>query len=248
VVFMGGGSSRWPVSAGLLTAAAGLAGVALALYWQPCAAHIRAGSAAAGHRFEPALTDACVESMVGAPGFPLPEVGDGWSMIGLLGVVAAALLAAAWLVLLPTIECPPRVRLVLAVPGLAVLGVAVASAVVARQSAGEGLPNWLFVLVEFAVPLTVVVLGANGVRGLRLLRYALVLLASTAIGLFHQLADYVAAIMFTSASWDAAPGMGSFGVICILLTALATVVLWRVDLCGGSVRPGGTGTVGFSLA
>nr|WP_300151302.1 hypothetical protein [Propionicimonas sp.] len=243
---MGGGSSRWPVSAGLLAAAAGLAGAALVLYWRPCAANMLTGSALNGYRLQPEFTEACLETMDGAPGFPLPEAGDGWSMIGVLGVVAAVLLAAAWLVLLPTIECSPTVRLVLAVPGVTVFGVAVASAVVARRPTGDGLPNGLFVLVELLVPLTVVVLGVNGVRGVRLLRYTLVLLASTAIGLFHQLADYVAAIMFSSASWDAPPGMGSFGVICILLTALATLVLWRVESARAASRRYGTGQVGFS--
>lgn len=245
---MGDGSRRWPVSAGLLAVAAGLAGVALVLYWRPCAAHMLTGRDGSGYRFEPEFTDACFETMDGAPGFPLPDVGDGWSTFGVLGIIAAVLLAAAWLVLLPTVECALPARITISLPAVAVLCVAVASAVVARQPTGEGLPSWPFLLVELSVPLTVVVLGANGVRGMRLLRYTLVLLASTAIGLFHEFADYLAAIMFSSAAWAAPPGMGSFGVICIVLTALATAVLWRVDEQGTASRPHGTGGVGFSLS
>jgi hypothetical protein len=228
--------------------AAVLAGVALVLYWQPCAARVLTGSGGIGYRFEPEFTAACFETMAGAPGFPLPDVGDGWSMFGVLGIVAAALLAAAWLVLLPTVECSLPARITITLPAVAVLGVAIASAVVARQPTGDGLSNWPFLLVELSVPLTVVVLGANGVRGMRLLRYTLVLLASTALGLFHQLTDYLVAIMFSSATWDASPGMGSFGVICIVLTALATAVLWRMDERATAARPHGTGGVVFSLS
>lgn len=217
----------WLVSAGLLAGAAGLAGAALVLYWQPCAGNLLTGSAFNGYRLEPAFTDGCLVAMDQATGFPLPV--DGWTTVGALGLAAALALAAAWLVLLPTAELTGLGRLVVALPGVAVVAVAISAVIATLDPAGDWLPSWLYLVVDLAVLPALFVLANSGVEGLLLVRYALVALASTAVGLVHQMADYAASLSLSEANWDSPPGSGLFTAGALLVTAVATVVLWRIQ-------------------
>ncbi len=226
-VAMGGRSKLWLVSAGLLAGAAGLAGAALALYWQPCSGNLLTGSAFNDFRFEPPFTDGCLVAMDEATGFPLPV--QGLTTVGALGLLSAVLMAAAWLVLLPTVRLSPPARLVVALPAVVVLAVALGSSVAAFDPAGDGLPNWAFLLVEFSMIPAVFVLANHNVEGLLMVRYVLVLLASAAIGQLHAMADYLVALGLSEATWDAPPGTGLANIASVLLTAIATVVLWRAQ-------------------
>jgi hypothetical protein len=225
--FMGEKSRLWLASAGLLVGAAVLAGSALALYWEPCAGNMLTGSAVNGYRFEPEFTQSCLVAMDEAPNFPLPTIG--WTLVGTLGALSAVLMAAAWLVLLPTVRMSRGARLVVASPALVVLGVALGSQLAALGPAGEGLPNWAFLLVEFSVVPAVLLLANSGVAGGLLVRYVVVLLGATAIGEFHVSADFIVALALSEATWDSPPGTGLANVAGMLLLSVTTVVLWRVQ-------------------
>jgi len=56
-----------------------------------------------------------------------------------------------------------------------------------------------------------------------------VVLAATSTGLFHQIAEYIVAIAFSDANWDAPPGSGYFTVVMCLLAAIATTLFWWLD-------------------
>lgn len=212
---MGERSKLWLVSAGLLAVAAVLVGVAAALYWQPCVPDW------------PHYSEACLVAMDSSTGFPLPI--GGWTVVGGLGLVAALMLAAAWLVLLPTVRLSRPARFFFALPGLAVLAVAAAAVISTQDAAGNWPPTWLYLAVDVALVPALFVLANSGVEGLLVARYAVVGLASTAVGLVHQLAEYIAALSLSDASWDTPPGTGLFTAGFLLLTAIATAVLWRTQ-------------------
>jgi len=216
----------WLGSAALLAGGAGLAGAALVLYWRPCAGNLLTGSVFNDYRFEPPFTDGCLVAMDEATGFPLPV--QGVTTVGALGLAAVTLLAAAWLVLLPTIRLSLPGRLVLALPAVVAIAVALWSLSVALTPSGE-LPGGATLLVELSMVPAVFVLANHGVDGLLLVRYVLVLLGSTAMGQFHLMADYIVALGLSEANWDAPPGSGLANVVFVLLLAVCTVVLWRVQ-------------------
>ena len=219
---MRGKSKLWLASAGLLAGAAGLGAASVALYWQPCAGQFLNGSVVNGYRIDQEFTGACLAAMDGAP---VALLSTGPSLWALLGAGATALLALAWLVLVPTMTLPRASRLGVALPGLLVLAqVAVVS--------GAGFPaafTGLAFVVELSVVLALVVLAAAGVRGAALFRYGIVLLAATASGWFHILLGYIGATMLSEANWDSPPGTGGLAVLAIALTAVLTVVLWHRD-------------------
>lgn len=223
---MGGRPRCWPVSAGLLAAAAGLGAASVALHWQPCA-----GQYGLGVGFEEsgqAYTAACLVAMDQSSGTLL---GDVLSPGGALGIAATVLLALAWLVLVPTARLSPLSRVLMALPGVLVLA-QVAAAVVsalAPSDAAQRVSYGLALGVEFSILLALVVLGAGGVAGMDLFRYTLVVLATTATGYFHVIVEYIAAMSLSTANWDTPPGSGSFTVIGIAIAALLTFVLWRRD-------------------
>lgn len=223
---MGEKSKLWLVSAALLAGGAGLAGASLVLFWQPCAGNMLTGSVFNGYRYEPAFTDGCLVAMDEATSFPLPD--QGLTTTGLLGLAAALLLAAAWLVLLPTVRLSLPGKLVMALPGLVVIGVALWSLSAGLTRSGE-LPGWASLLVEFAMVPAVFVLANSGVVGLLLARYLVVLLGSTAIGQFHLMADFIVAIGSSDANWDSPPGTGLANIAFVLLMALCTVFLRAVQ-------------------
>lgn len=212
---MGEKSKLWLASAGLLAVAAVLVGLAAAVYWQPCVAGW------------PEFSQECLVAMDSSSGFPLPV--ETWTLVGLLGLLATLTLAAAWLVLLPTARLSWPGRVVVALPAVAVV-VLVGWVVVATfEPTAEWLPGWLFLAVDFAVVPAVFVLANSGVAGLLLARYALVALASTSVGLVHQMFDYIAALSLSTANWDTPPGSGLFTAVAVLLAAVATAVLWKAQ-------------------
>lgn len=222
VPVMGGHSKLWLVSAGLLASAAGLAGLAVLSYWQPCSQFLT-GTMPREYTLEAGFTPACLAAMGDGPGFPVP--GDLQGAVGLLGSVAALLLPLAWLVLLPTVRLSPLAQVVVALPG--VLGLALVGARLASLT--SAVLDSTHVLIEVSAGLAIVVLGASGVSGWRLVRYAIVLVAATATGLFHVAADYYVTLGVTAANWDDPPGTGIFTVVVTALAAVTTLVLWLHD-------------------
>jgi hypothetical protein len=77
--------------------------------------------------------------------------------------------------------------------------------------------------------LALVVIGAAGITGLLLVRSAVVALVATSTGHFHQITEYITAIVLSDANWDAPPGSGYLVVVLCLLAAISTVVLWWLD-------------------
>ena len=227
---MGEKSRLWLVSAGLLAAAAALIAVAVASYWQPCAGSMLSGSVLNGYRYGPDFSDACLAAMDNAAMFPLPLPGEGWTLIGALGLSALVLLAAAWLVLLPTMRLPWLAKLAAVLPALASIALAVLSLVASLAPADWMLSvlSSLGVLIEVTALLALVVIGVGGSTGLGFLRYVIVLGASTAAGWLHQIFEYLAAISLSDANWDSPPGTGYFTVAMIVASAVATAGLWAL--------------------
>ena len=233
---IGGGSKLWLVSAALLASGALLAGIAEALYWRPCAGQMLTGSILNGYRYEPEFTEACLIAMDGASTVFLPEVGGGWTLIAALGTIAATLLALAWLVVLPTARLSSPAALVAALPAVCSLALVVASvvAVLGPAETDDVARYWLIRTIEPAGLVALVMLAASGVTGRWLVRFALVLLASTPQGLVHILAEYGLAISLSEANWDTPPGAGYLTAMFIGLVALATFVLWLHERRGSS--------------
>jgi hypothetical protein len=228
---MAGRSKLWLLAAALIGAGAVLEAVALTLYWRPCAGAVLNGSILQGYAYNTHFSDACLVAMDRAPLFQLPQPGEGLTLIGSLGSGAAILLAVAWLVLLPALRVSKLVGLVAALPGilaLALVADSVAMSLVPPLTE-DGLGRGLSVLSELSVGLAVIALGAAGVRGLVLARAAIVALAATSAGLFHQIADYIASIALSDANWDVPPGGGSVIVGLCLVTAIATIAGWSHD-------------------
>lgn len=224
---MGGTTRLWLTSAGLLAGAGVLTGMAVTRYWQPCAENMLTGSVFNGYRYEPQFSDTCLSAMDEAPAFPLPTAGEGWTAGGWLGVVAAVLLAAAWLRLIPSLRVSGLTRLVAALPGVIVIALAVSAAVPITWPPGSvdllGLTAYL--LVDVATLLAFAGLAGSGMRGIELFRYGLVLLAATSVGGVRQVLEYVVAVSLSDANWDSPPGTGYLTVAFIGLAALTTFVL-----------------------
>jgi len=228
---VGGRSKLWLLSAALIAAGAALEAAAVMLYWRPCSGSMLNGSILRGYRYESEFTAACLAAMDRAPMFVLPQPGLGWTLMGSLGAAAAILLAGAWLVLLPALRLPRMVTLAAALPGLLGIALVINSAVLSLgpETADDGLGRALTVLIEVSALLTLLTIGAAGVAGLLLARSAIVVVAATSTGMFHQTTEYIAATVFSDANWDAPPGSGYFTVVMCLLATIATVLLWWLD-------------------
>jgi hypothetical protein len=212
---MGERPKLWLLSAGLLAVAAVLVGVAAASYWQPCVADW------------PEFSQACLVAMDESSGFPLP-VGT-WTVVGALGLIATLTLAVAWLVLLPTMPLSRWGRVVAVLPAAAVVAVAISAVMSTFDPTGDWMPSWLYLAVDLAAVPAVFALANSGVAGALLVRYVVVALASTAVGLVHQLADYIASLSMSTANWDTPPGSGLFTAAALLVAAVATAILWRAQ-------------------
>jgi hypothetical protein len=212
----------------MIAAGAAFEAAAVMLYWRPCAGSMLNGSILRGYRYESEFTAECLAAMDRAPMFVLPQPGSGWTLMGSLGAAAGILLAGAWLVLLPALRLPRMVTLAAALPGLIGIALVIDSAVMSfgPETADDGIGRALAVLIEVPVLLALVTIGAAGVAGMLLARSAIVVLAATSTGLFHQITEYIAAIVFSDANWDAPPGSGYVTVVMCLLAAIATVLFW----------------------
>lgn len=228
---MEGRSKLWLLAAALIAAGAALEAAAVTLYWRPCAGSMLNGSILRGYRYDSDFTAECLTAMDEAPMFALPQPGAGWTLIGSLGAAAAILLASAWLVLLPALRLPRMVTLAAALPGVLGIATVIDAAVMSwgPETADAGLGSALAVLSDVSALLALVVIGAAGITGLLLVRSAVVALVATSTGHFHQMTEYIAAIVLSDANWDAPPGSGYVVVVLCLLAAISTVVLWWLE-------------------
>lgn len=223
---MGERSRLWLLAAGLLAAGAALEAAAVALHWRPCGVEEVSGSTGARPGSEPSV--ACLTAMEEASSFFLPQPGAGWTVIGSLGAGAAILLAVAWLVLLPTLRLSASGVATAALPGVLGITASVNAVVVSSGPAfaDDAVGPVLAVLREFSVAIALVTLAAAGVSGMLLARYAIVALVATSAGLFHQMTEYLVAMVVSNGHWDVPPGTGYLTVALCLGAAVATGVLW----------------------
>jgi hypothetical protein len=231
---MEGTSKLWLAAAGLMAAASGLAGIAVALHWQPCGPFL-AGSMPAEYSLRAGFTVECLAAMHQGPAFPLP--GDLQAVGVVPGLMAAVLLPLAWLVLLPTLRLSSPGRLAVALPAL--LGLALPTVSLAAPAAA-GVGSAISLAIELSVLLAILVVAASrasGVSGMLLVRYAIVLLAASSTGFLHLAADYHVSLAVTGATWDEPPGTGSFTVAVTALAAVATLALWLREWRRSAILP-----------
>jgi hypothetical protein len=189
------------------------------------------GSILRGYQYESEFTAECLAAMDRAPMFVLPQPGWGWTLTGSLGAAAGILLAGAWLVLLPALRLPRLVTLAASLPGLLGIALVIDSVVMSfgPETADNGLGGALAALTEVSALLALIIVAAAGIAGVLLARTAIVALAATSTGLVHQISEYIVAMAFSDANWDAPPGSGLFTVAICLLAAIATMLFWWRD-------------------
>lgn len=216
--------SRWWAAAGLLGAGAVLQGVAVRLAWLPCTGQDVDG-----------LSAPCLAAMDGTSPMPMIIEPVGLVAAEVLSLVATAVLAVAWLVVLPGIRAARGPRLVLAAPSVVTLAAAAAVAL-------DGPAGALLVAIDVAVALALIVLVAardvepDGHR----LRYAVVLVGATSMSFGHLMVEYSVAVGLSEADWDVPPGTGSLTVVGLGLAALV-VAGWDLGARGRVRRPGRPG-------
>jgi hypothetical protein len=218
---------RWPwvTAAGLLLASAVAAGHAVYLYWWPCRHAMLSGTILRGYAYGPDFGEACLRRMDTGMPFPYPGEPVEWAAgAGLLGALGMVLAGLAWLVLTWGSGEGVGSGAVIALPGLLTVGLAV-HAVLAAESFGYGAVLMiLWILIEITAFVAVVVLlGEPSGRGWPPLPLVAAAWGSTAYGGFHQIADFVAMMIFSDANWDVPPGTGYLTTAVLGLCAFVTL-------------------------
>lgn len=224
---------RWPwlLAATLMLAAAAATVWSTYLHWLPCRGSMFSGSILNGYAYGPDFSDACLRRMDTGLPFPYPpEPAEQTPWASELGVAATALAGVAWLTVVLGLRWSLRTKAVAALPGLATLVVAVVGTLAlvdAGRSPDDSLSGWLWVSIEgTAVIALVMMLGwQTEVRGRVLLRLILVLWGTTAFGLVHAGAEYIAMISFSDANWDFPPGTGYLTGAVLIISAILTVIM-----------------------
>jgi hypothetical protein len=216
---------RWLAAAGLLLASAVAAGHSVYLYWLPCRGSMLSGSVLLGYAYGPDFSDACLRRMDTGMPFPYPgETAEQVAGASSLGVVAMVLAGLAWLVLVWGSGGAVRTEAVVALPGLLTVGLAGHAVLAAESFAYGAVLMVLWILVEIAAFVAVVVLLAqpSGRDGppFPLLAAAW---GSTAFGGFHQIADFSVMTIFSDANWDVPPGAGFLTTAVLALCAFVTL-------------------------
>lgn len=215
----------WATAAGLLLASAVAAGHAVYLYWLPCRHAMLSGTILRRYAYGPDFGEACLRRMDTGMPFPYPgepvEWATGAELLGALGMVLAGL---AWLVLTWGSGEGVGASAVIALPGLLTIGLAVHAVLAAESFSYGAVLMILWILVEVAAFVAVVVLlGEPPVRDRSPLPLVIVAWGSTAFGGFHQIADFVAMITFSDANWDVPPGTGYLTTAVLALSAFVTL-------------------------
>lgn len=215
---------RWPwfAAATLLLGSAAATAGSTYLHWLPCRGSMLSGSIFRGYAYGPDFSDACLRRMDGGLPFPYPpEPAEQAPWAAELGVAAMVAAALAWLVLVVGLRWPTRAAL----PGLALLGVAVLAALAARDATrgpDAELPLWLWVSIDVTAVIALVAVGdRQDVR-----RLALVLWGTTAFGLVQSAAAYLFMTgVVSDANWDVPPGTGYLTAAALFGSAVVTLAL-----------------------
>lgn len=231
---IGGRSIRWLLAAAMIAVGALLDGLAVWLVWRPCAGSMLNGSILVGYTYPTEFTDACLQAMNGHPIFPMLGTTD-LTSTGILGTIAAILLATAWLVLLPALRLPGWTRLIAGLPSLLVLlGVATAAHSTLNVTTSGWPGSRPLLLANLAVPVALIALARAGIRGAALGRAAIVVVAAATPGALSQAFEYLLAIMLSDAFWDTPPGTGYLRVAFCLAAGIATAFFWWRDRARGA--------------
>lgn len=218
---------RWPwfAAATLLLGAAAATAGSTYLHWLPCRGSMLSGSILRGFAYGPDFSDACLRRMDGGPPFPYPpEPAEQAPWAAELGIAAMVAAALAWLVLVVGLRWPTRAAVIAALPGLALLGVAVLAALTSRdatRSPDAYLPIWLWMSIDVAAVIALVAVRSRQDT----LRLVLVLWGTTAFGLVPSAGAYIAMGSFSDANWDSPPGTGYLTAAALLGSAVVTLAL-----------------------
>ncbi len=115
---MAGERTSWVIAAALIAAGAVADGAAVLLSWRPCLGSIFTGTIFNGYRFDVPFSPECAAAMNEVPLFPLLTFGQGWTLIGTLGTIAALLLAASWLVVVGALPVKWGFKVAAALPSV----------------------------------------------------------------------------------------------------------------------------------
>ncbi|HEY5821674.1 MAG TPA: hypothetical protein VIT20_06840 [Propionibacteriaceae bacterium] len=235
---------RWPWWAASITvlAAAAATGWATYLHWLPCRGTMLSASILRGYAYGPDFSDACLRRMDGGLPFPFPsEPAEMTPGAAELGVIAVALAALAWLVLVLGLRWSIADKAIAALPGLATMMVALAAAQLAGDAGrgpDESGPGWLWWLPDLMVVGAFIALALRRPALTRRteLRLVVMLWGTSAFGFVHQFAAYLTAASLSDANWDNPPGTGYGTALVLVFSAVATIVLGlRNPRFGGSV-------------
>lgn len=223
---MAGNRKSWVIAAALIAAGAVADGAAVLLSWQPCLGSMFSGSIFNGYRYDVPFSPECGVAMNAGSPFPLLTFGDGLTLIGTLGTIAALLLAASWLVVVSALPVKWGFKVAAVLPSVFAIAAVAAVAAPPYQVGPElSVAGALGALVEVSAVFALMALYGAGVRGVLFARAVVVLVAATAVGFAHQVVEYYAMIALSDANWDTPPGTGLLTVAFAILAAVVTVIL-----------------------
>ena len=177
------------------------------------------------------FTTACLRRM--DAGLPFPstfDTDDQAPWASELSVAATVLAGLAWLTLVFGLRWSLRTKAVATLPSLAAFVVAV---VCGLALAGvTSYPDEFFLLrlrlaIDGSAVLALIMILAwqPELRGRGSLRLLLALWGTTAFGMVHASAQWIAMVTFSAANWDVPPGTGYLTGATLLISGLLTVVL-----------------------
>jgi peptidoglycan/LPS O-acetylase OafA/YrhL len=121
-----------------------------------------------------------------------------------------------------------RTKAVAALPGLATLALAGATAIAdAGHGEDDSFPGMLVLTIELAAVVALVAISAwqPDIHGRGVLRLVVVLWGTTAFGVIHVIAEYAIMIKFSDANWDSPPGFGYLTVAVLTISAILTAIM-----------------------
>jgi hypothetical protein len=202
-----------------MLASAVAAGLSTYLHWLPCRGSMLRGSIIYDFAYVgPKFSAACERRMSGDQG--------PWELA--LYVLAVALAGVAWLTLVLGLRWQRRTKRVAALPGLATLALAGATAIGDAVFGQDGeILMLLLVSIDLSavVALIAILAWEPDVRVRSFLRLVVVLWGTTAFGASHVMAEYAIMIKFSDANWDSPPGTGYLTVAVITISAILTAIM-----------------------
>lgn len=232
-----GGRRSWVVASVLLLLGAATGAGAVREHWLACRGSMLSGSVLHGYAYGADFSDGCLDAMDRGFALVWPGGADRWGAESLLGTTTALLLALAWAVVVLSSRWSPWTKALAGLPALAT----VTAGVLSLLRGGDALDTvffWLLLAVDVLSVVAFVAVGVNESPPRRtMLQAAMVLCGTGAVGLFPQLADYIAMTAFSDANWDTPPGSGYPTVVAVALLAVALLVVTLVRTPTRSASP-----------